>query len=105
MEHAGKEVEDVASKKALAECGIGTPATRANIIETLILRDYIRREKKSIVPTEKGLAVYEMCIRDSICYINIKIDGINFHSIIHPVSYTHLDVYKRQVLSESLKSE
>lgn len=60
MEHAGKEVEDVASKKALAECGIGTPATRANIIETLLLRDYIRREKKSIVPTEKGLAVYEI---------------------------------------------
>ena len=60
MEHAGKEVEDVASKKALAECGIGTPATRANIIETLILRDYIRREKRSIVPTEKGLAVYEI---------------------------------------------
>ena len=43
-----------------AECGIGTPATRANIIETLILRDYIRRDRKSIIPTEKGLAVYEI---------------------------------------------
>ena len=60
MENAGKEVEDAESKKAMAECGIGTPATRANIIETLILRDYIRREKKSIIPTEKGLAVYEI---------------------------------------------
>ncbi|WP_314709151.1 DNA topoisomerase 3 [Prevotella denticola] len=63
MENAGKEVEDAESKKAIAECGIGTPATRANIIETLILRDYIRREKKTIVPTEKGLAVYEI-VRD-----------------------------------------
>ena len=63
MENAGKEVEDAESKKAMAECGIGTPATRANIIETLILRDYIRREKKTIVPTEKGLAVYEI-VRD-----------------------------------------
>ena len=60
MENAGREVEDAESKKAMAECGIGTPATRANIIETLILRDYIRREKKAIVPTEKGLAVYEI---------------------------------------------
>ena len=63
MENAGKEVEDAESKKAMAECGIGTPATRANIIETLILRDYIRREKKAIIPTEKGLAVYEI-VRD-----------------------------------------
>ena len=60
MENAGKEVEDAESKKAMAECGIGTPATRANIIETLILRDYIRRDRKSIIPTEKGLAVYEI---------------------------------------------
>lgn len=60
MENAGKEVEDAESKKAMAECGIGTPATRANTIETLILRDYIRRDRKSIIPTEKGLAVYEI---------------------------------------------
>ena len=60
MENAGKEVEDAESKKAMAECGIGTPATRANIIEMLILRDYIRRDKKAIIPTEKGLAVYEI---------------------------------------------
>lgn len=60
MENAGKDVSDVESKKAMAECGIGTPATRANIIETLILRDYIRRDKKAIIPTEKGLAVYEI---------------------------------------------
>ena len=60
MENAEKEVKDTESKNAMAACGIGTPATRANIIETLILRDYIRRDKKSIIPTEKGLAVYEI---------------------------------------------
>ena len=60
MEKAGKEVKEDDKRKAMAECGIGTPATRANIIETLILRDYIRRDKKSIIPTEKGLAVYEI---------------------------------------------
>jgi len=60
MENTGKEVKEDDKRKAMAECGIGTPATRANIIETLILRDYIRRDKKSIIPTEKGLAVYEI---------------------------------------------
>ena len=60
MENAGKEVEEDNKRKAMTECGIGTPATHANIIETLILRDYIRRDKKSIIPTEKGLAVYEI---------------------------------------------
>jgi len=60
MENAGKDVEESDKRKAMADCGIGTPATRANIIETLILRDYIRRDKKSIIPTEKGLAVYEI---------------------------------------------
>ena len=60
MENAGKEVKEDDKRKVMAECGIGTPATRANIIETLILRDYIRRDKKAIIPTEKGLAVYEI---------------------------------------------
>lgn len=60
MEHAGREVADEEARKALAGCGIGTPATRAAIIETLILREYIRREKKSLIPTEKGLSVYKL---------------------------------------------
>lgn len=60
MENASKEVEDDRTRKAMSECGIGTPATRASIIETLILREYIRREKKTLVPTDKGLAVHEI---------------------------------------------
>jgi len=59
MEAAGKEIENEAEREAMKESGIGTPATRAAIIETLFARDYIRREKKSLVPTEKGLTVYE----------------------------------------------
>jgi len=58
MESAGKEVEDEAEREAMKEGGIGTPATRAAIIETLFAREYIRREKKSLVPTDKGLSVY-----------------------------------------------
>jgi DNA topoisomerase-3 len=63
MESCGKEVADEAEREAMKESGIGTPATRAAIIETLFARDYIKREKKSLVPTEKGLLVYET-VRD-----------------------------------------
>lgn len=59
MENAGKEVGNEDERKALKDIGIGTPATRASIIETLFKRDYIRREKKSLIPTHKGLQVYE----------------------------------------------
>ena len=58
MENAGREIADTDSRKAISDCGIGTPATRASIIETLLLRDFIRREKKTLLPTEKGLSVY-----------------------------------------------
>jgi DNA topoisomerase-3 len=59
METAGKMVENEVERAAMKESGIGTPATRAAIIETLFARNYIVREKKSLVPTEKGLTVYE----------------------------------------------
>jgi DNA topoisomerase-3 len=59
MENCGREIVDETEREAIKDCGIGTPATRAAIIETLFSRDYIRREKKSLVPTEKGLSVYE----------------------------------------------
>ena len=58
MENAGREIEDTDTRKAISDCGIGTPATRAGIIETLLLRDFICREKKTLLPTEKGLSVY-----------------------------------------------
>jgi len=57
METAGKEIEDDELRQALKDCGIGTPATRAAIIETLFAREYVTRQKKSLVPTEKGLAL------------------------------------------------
>ena len=60
MENAGKEIENEDERKALQNIGIGTPATRASIIETLFTRNYIQRDKKSLIPTEKGLQVYEL---------------------------------------------
>lgn len=59
MEHAGREVSDKALQEALKDCGLGTPATRAGEIETLLQRGYVIREKKSLVPTRLGLSVYD----------------------------------------------
>lgn len=54
MESAGKTCTDEELKEALKEKGLGTPATRASIIEVLIKRQYIRRQKKFLLSTESG---------------------------------------------------
>ncbi len=60
METATKQAEDQQECKALQNTGIGTPSTRAAVIETLFARNYIERQKKYLVPTQKGLQVYEL---------------------------------------------
>lgn len=60
LETAGKEIDDEELRYAMKDSGLGTPATRAAIIETLLKRDYILREKKNLVPTQTGLAVYHV---------------------------------------------
>lgn len=58
MENAGKDLEDEQAKNILKGIGIGTPATRAAIIETLLSRGYILREKKNLIPSNKGMEIY-----------------------------------------------
>jgi len=58
LETAGKEIDDEELRYAMKDSGLGTPATRASIIETLIKRDYVMREKKNLLPTKMGMAVY-----------------------------------------------
>lgn len=60
LETSGKDIEDEELRYAMKDSGLGTPATRASIIETLINREYVVREKRNLVPTNKGLAVYEV---------------------------------------------
>lgn len=54
MEHAGRLVDDPALAAAMKERGLGTPATRAAIIETLIRRGYATRERRALLPTPRG---------------------------------------------------
>ncbi len=55
METAGKKVEDEELRELMKANGIGRPSTRANIIETLFKRQYIKRVRKNLIPTEVGI--------------------------------------------------
>lgn len=60
MENAGRSIENKEEQRALSNIGIGTPATRASIIETLLSRNYVIRKSKILHPTDKGLQVYNL---------------------------------------------
>ena len=60
MENAGRFVEDEVLKEQMKESGLGTPATRAAIIERLLTVGYIIRKGKNLVPTEKGMKLIEI---------------------------------------------
>jgi len=66
MESAGKTCEDETLKEALKEKGLGTPATRASIIEVLITRHYIQRQKKNLISTESGRQLISLISHDSL---------------------------------------
>ena len=73
METAGKEIEDDTKRQAMKDSGIGTPATRAAIIETLLKREYMVRQQKKLVPTEKGLALHSVVKNMAIA--NVEMTG------------------------------
>ncbi|MGH2761378.1 MAG: DNA topoisomerase 3 [Thermoleophilaceae bacterium] len=60
METAGKEVEDAELREAMKDSGIGTPATRASIIERLVDVGYVEREGRALMATEKGIQVIRL---------------------------------------------
>ena len=59
MQGAGKDLDDEALRGAMKDCGLGTPATRANMIETLIKRAYIERKRNVLLPTDKGIRLIQ----------------------------------------------
>lgn len=73
METAGKEIEDDTMRQAMKDSGIGTPATRAAIIETLLKREYMVRQQKKLVPTEKGLVLHSVVKNMAIA--NVEMTG------------------------------
>ncbi len=63
MESAGKDIEDEELAAAISEKGIGTPATRADVIENLIAKSYLMRASKSLRPTVKGIRLVDVLRR------------------------------------------
>jgi DNA topoisomerase-3 len=111
MEMAGKNLESEAEREAMKESGIGTPATRAAIIETLFARDYIRREKKSLVPTDKGLSVYETVKDKRIADVSMTGSWENAlvqieRGKMQPETFSKaIEVYTRQITAELLETK
>jgi DNA topoisomerase III len=60
METAGRSIEDEALRQAMKDCGLGTPATRAATIETLLKRKFLAREGKALVPTDLGMGLLDV---------------------------------------------
>ena len=111
METCGKELSDEAEREAIKESGIGTPATRASIIETLFSREYIVREKKSLVPTNKGLVVY-LTVRDK-KIADVSMTG-EWENALNKIATGDMDadtfhrgieVYAAQITAELLESK
>ena len=110
METAGKEIENGEERKALQNIGIGTPATRASIIETLFTRNYIQREKKSLTPTEKGLQVYELVKDRKIADVSmtaeweLALQKIENNEIDARVFQREMETYAKSITDELLQT-
>ena len=109
METAGRELSDEAEREAMKDAGIGTPATRAAIIETLFAREYVRREKKSLVPTDKGLAVYAVVRDKKIADVamtggwELALSKIATGEMDAPTFHRGIEVFASQIAKELLE--
>jgi len=111
MENAGKTIENEEERLAIKEVGLGTPATRANTIELLFKRNYIQRQKKSLVPTQKGVQVYEIVKDKRIA--NVTMTGVWEKSLadikkgeMNVLSFQNaIESHTKQITTEILNTE
>ena len=107
MKEIHKYVKDQSLKEQLKECaGIGTEATRASIIETLQKREYIRLEKKQLVPTDLGISLCKI-LPDKILFPDITaqwefdLDRISTGSISIKDFFAQQEIYLRELLDNA----
>ncbi|GGH04443.1 DNA topoisomerase III [Sphingobacterium alkalisoli] len=109
METSGKDIEDDEMRQAMKDCGLGTPATRAATIETLFQRDYIKRDKKKLIPTEKGLTVYNLVKDRSISKVTLtgkweqKLEEMRANKVSYDVFMKHIKDYTAKITKELLQ--
>lgn len=108
MEGCGRNLSDEKEKEAMKDSGLGTPATRAGIIELLIARHYVERSGRSLIPTPKGLEVYGIVKEKMIA--NVSMTG-KWECALHEIetgevstkTFTeNINSYARQITSELL---
>ncbi|WBV56443.1 DNA topoisomerase 3 [Chryseobacterium daecheongense] len=108
MENAGRSIENKEEQKALSNIGIGTPATRASIIETLLSRNYIIRKSKTLHPTDKGLQVYNLVKDKKIANVQmtaeweIALDRIENGELNKTQFINDIQAYTAEITSELL---
>src|SRR5690606_36237325 len=109
METSGKEIDDDEMRQAMKDCGLGTPATRAATIETLFLRDYIQRDKKKLIPTEKGLMVYNLVKDRAIAKVELtgkweqKLEEMRDNKVSYDVFMKHIKDFTVRITKELLQ--
>lgn len=108
MEGCGRNLNDEKEKEAMKDSGLGTPATRAGIIELLLARHYVERNGRSLIPTAKGLEVYGI-IKDRMI-ANVSMTG-QWECALHEIetgkvsteAFTqNINAYTHQITSELL---
>lgn len=111
MERAATKTTDASEKRALEGLGIGTPATRAAIIEGLLQRGYIERNGKVLVPTAKGNAIYELVAEMRIGSVamtaqwEIALAGIEAGSINPDDFQIEIEKFTRNLTTEVLQAK
>ncbi len=108
METAGKDIAEEALREAIKDQGLGTPATRAAIISTLLKREYVERSGKALVPTEKGLYIYDVVKDMQIADVEMTasweemLSGIEKRKVAPGTFISAVEIYTRQVTEEIL---
>ncbi|MCY0976941.1 DNA topoisomerase 3 [Chryseobacterium wangxinyae] len=111
MENAGRLIANEEEQKAIQNTGIGTSATRASIIEVLLKRQYIERRNKRMIPTQKGLQVYDFVKDQKIANVQMTAEWeVALHEIeqgnLDPSLFLHrIRAYTSQITEELLATD
>lgn len=111
METAGNTIDDKELKEAIKIQGLGTPATRAAIIETLLSRGYVERKGKALVPTNKGAAVYALVADMDIASVGMTaqweaaLESIERGSYSSEAFQEAIEAYTRKITMELLGAQ
>ena len=98
MEHAGKRIDDEELREAMSDKGLGTPATRASIIEELIRHKYMVRELRELIPTAQASSLITLLTA-------LKVDALSKPELTGEWEYKLKEIERRNFDRESFMNE